>query len=76
MMGPEGIKGPMPPQPSPEFAGMGNPILAHTPSSVPSPVARYSPMAGRADRLQANIVGGGAGSLAQGGITASGTNIL
>lgn len=51
--------------PTGEFMGLGNPVL------------RYSPMAGRADRLPANIVGGGeVDRLSAGGYTAASTNKL
>lgn len=48
-----------------EYAGFGNPIV------------KYAPQAGRADRLGANIVGGGeVDRLSSGGYTAASTNIL
>jgi hypothetical protein len=48
---------------SPEYLGTGNPVP-------------YKPMAGRADRLSANIVGGGESTLGAGGYPASSAPVL
>lgn len=63
---------------SPEYLGMGNPAMGTsaplgTNSPMPGP---YRPQAGRADRLGANIVGGGESTLMAGGYPAASAPVL